>query len=105
MVSATSSPHYTVDWAEFSRLAKAPRYLIDLAVPRDIDPACGEKAALYDIDTLGREEFTRERALLLQQARQIVDRLCSSENISQTTYFARRRVAFSAIRQKKVAAL
>ncbi|EHU23863.1 hypothetical protein ECDEC1E_3596 [Escherichia coli DEC1E] len=28
-----------------------------------------------------------------------------SENISQTTYFARRRVAFSAIRQKKVAAL
>ena len=74
LVSATSSPHYTVDWAEFSRLAKAPRYLIDLAVPRDIDPACGEKAALYDIDTLGREEFTRERAVLLQQAQQIVEK-------------------------------
>ena len=63
-----------MDWAEFSRLAKAPRYLIDLAVPRDIDPACGEKAALYDIDTLGREEFTRERALLLQQAQEIVEK-------------------------------
>ena len=74
LVSATSSPHYTVDWAEFSRLAKAPRYLIDLAVPRDIDPACGEKAALYNIDTLGREEFTRERAVLLQQAQEIVEK-------------------------------
>ena len=31
------------------------------------------------------------------QARQIVDRLCSSENISQTTYFARRRVAFGTV--------
>ena len=36
--------------------------------------ACGEKAALYDIDTLGREEFTRERALLLQQAQEIVEK-------------------------------
>ncbi len=58
VVSSTASPHAIVGREELE-LVMAQRghralLLIDIAVPRDIDPACGELAgvSLYDIDDL-----------------------------------------------------
>jgi len=58
VVSATSSPHLLIESEELSEVMTAregrPMLMIDLAVPRDIDAACGELAgvSLYDIDDL-----------------------------------------------------
>jgi glutamyl-tRNA reductase len=58
VVSSTSSPHPIVGREELelvmSERRGRPLLLIDIAVPRDIDPACSELegVALYDIDDL-----------------------------------------------------
>jgi len=58
VVTATASPHLLIEEQELAQVMAArgqrPLLLIDLAVPRDIDAACGEIAgvSLYDIDDL-----------------------------------------------------
>jgi len=58
VVSATSSPHLLIESEELAEVMAArdgrPMLMIDLAVPRDIDAACGEVdgVSLYDIDDL-----------------------------------------------------
>ena len=58
VVSSTSSPHPIVGSEELAEVtrnrAEKPLVLIDIAVPRDIDPACGDLpgVTLYDIDDL-----------------------------------------------------
>ncbi|MDO4270839.1 MAG: glutamyl-tRNA reductase [Eubacteriales bacterium] len=52
-VSATTSPHFTVPAAERGALARPPRLLIDLAMPRDIEPAQDERTTLWNLDDLG----------------------------------------------------
>ena len=58
MLSSTSSPHPIVGREELELVMATregrPLLLIDIAVPRDIDPSCGELdgVSLYDIDDL-----------------------------------------------------
>src|SRR6202012_2879765 len=58
VVSSTASPHAIVGSEELELVLQAregrPLLLIDLAVPRDIDPRCGELegVTLYDMDDL-----------------------------------------------------
>jgi glutamyl-tRNA reductase len=58
VLSSTSSPHPIVGREELELVMAEregrPLLLIDIAVPRDIDPACGEEegVSLYDIDDL-----------------------------------------------------
>jgi glutamyl-tRNA reductase len=58
VLSSTSSPHPIVGSEELELVMGerkgSPLLLIDIAVPRDIDPACGEleEVSLYDIDDL-----------------------------------------------------
>jgi glutamyl-tRNA reductase len=58
VVSSTSSPHPIIGVAELEQVmaerAGRPLLLVDIAVPRDIDPACAElpDVNLYDIDDL-----------------------------------------------------
>jgi glutamyl-tRNA reductase len=58
VLSSTSSPHAIVGREELEQVMTArtgrPLLLIDIAVPRDIDPDCGELdgVTLYDIDDL-----------------------------------------------------
>jgi glutamyl-tRNA reductase len=58
VLSSTSSPHAIVGREELEMVmrerAQRPLLLIDIAVPRDIDPACAEieGVTLYDIDDL-----------------------------------------------------
>ncbi len=58
VVSATASPHHLIEAPELAEVLAArggrPLLLIDLAVPRDVDPACGDLdgVTLYDVDDL-----------------------------------------------------
>jgi glutamyl-tRNA reductase len=57
-ISATTSPHYTLSLENLAELwDKRPRLFIDLAVPRDMDPALEglEGLSLVDIDHLAGE--------------------------------------------------
>lgn len=68
VISATASPHYTVHGEEYRALSPARRVLVDLAVPRDIDPAIARLpgAALYDIDQLECRADERQAAAVGQ---------------------------------------
>ena len=66
VISATRCP-YPILHAEAVQRRSKPLVLVDIAVPRDLDPAIGdlESCTLYDIDALGgglvgREEDVRE---------------------------------------------
>lgn len=54
-VSATTSPHFTLQAAELRGCPALPRYFVDLAVPRDIEPEVAELAGIrcWNVDTLG----------------------------------------------------
>jgi len=86
VVSATNSPHHIVERDDLEQVMKIregrPLLLVDIAVPRDIEPACREIAgvSLHDIDDVqqivarnagGREAEARlaERLLDAEQAR------------------------------------
>ncbi len=55
LISATTSPHYTVTAEQLTGMSNPPRVLVDLAIPRDIQPEAGqvEGIALYNVDDLG----------------------------------------------------
>jgi glutamyl-tRNA reductase len=71
VVSSTASPHAIIEAEELAYEMEAragrPLLLVDLAVPRDIDPACGalDGVTLLDMDALQtsvREHLTVRRA-------------------------------------------
>jgi glutamyl-tRNA reductase len=74
VVAATASPHLLLEEEELAEVMQAreqtPLLLIDLAVPRDIDAACGqlENVSLYDIDDL-ESVIARNRKVRLAEAR------------------------------------
>lgn len=54
LLSATTSPHYTVTVQAIKTLAHPPAWMVDLAIPRDIQPEVGEAdgVALFNVDDL-----------------------------------------------------
>ncbi|MGA8353556.1 MAG: glutamyl-tRNA reductase [Solirubrobacteraceae bacterium] len=81
VVSSTSSPHPIVGEEELSQVMTGrtgrPLLLIDIAVPRDVDPRCAQidGVILYDIDDL-QAVIARNlgaRAEILPQAEEIVE--------------------------------
>ncbi len=61
VISATTSPHYTVTAEQLSEVEQPPRVLVDLAIPRDIQPDAGKMVgiSLYNVDDLGDFEESR----------------------------------------------
>ncbi len=61
VISATTSPHYTVTAEQLSEVEQPPHVLVDLAIPRDIQPDAGKMAgiSLYNVDDLGDFEESR----------------------------------------------
>lgn len=70
VISATLSPHFTMDLKRFEELSQKPRYLFDLAVPRDIDPQIGELASihLWNVDDLSQGTGAEYQEELLKQS-------------------------------------
>lgn len=67
VVSATTSPHFTLTAAQMQTLLCPPRLLLDLAMPRDIEStAVGAQTALFNLDDLGdlgdADDTSRETA-------------------------------------------
>jgi glutamyl-tRNA reductase len=80
VVSTTNSPHHLIERSELEQVMEQregrPLLLIDLAVPRDIDPGCREieGVSLYDVDEVqaiqrrnasGREAEARRAGAIL----------------------------------------
>ena len=76
VISATLSPHYTVEAEQFSQVVSPPELFIDLAVPRDIDPKIAEKAGvtLFDIDTIARNDVKENHARQLDEIHSVIDK-------------------------------
>jgi glutamyl-tRNA reductase len=88
VISSTSAPHYVLDRAKLEPLMRLRKnralLLIDIAVPRDIEPAVNflENVYLYNIDDLQaiaddylkqrKEEITRCDAIISQRARALI---------------------------------
>jgi glutamyl-tRNA reductase len=81
VVSSTSSPHHVIERESLTEVmaqrAGRPLMLIDLAVPRDIHPACRELAGVtvHDMDDLQSlvERNTSGREAEARRAEQILD--------------------------------
>lgn len=60
VVSATTSPHFTLCFSELNRLTRRPEIIADLAVPRDIEPLVQEISGLtlLTIDDISAEGRT-----------------------------------------------
>jgi glutamyl-tRNA reductase len=56
VVSATTSPHFTISYEEVKKLDHLPEVFVDLAVPRDIDPKVADldQVSYYDIDQVSQ---------------------------------------------------
>jgi glutamyl-tRNA reductase len=93
LISSTSAPHYILDRARLAPLLKPrknrPLLIIDIAVPRDIEPEINflENVYLYNIDDLQaiaddylrqrREEIARCEAIIRAKAGDLLDGLQS----------------------------
>jgi glutamyl-tRNA reductase len=79
-ISSTSAPHHILDRAKLEPLMKArkhrPLLLIDIAVPRDIDPAVNflENVYLYNIDDLQAiaADYLKQRKEEIARCEQII---------------------------------
>lgn len=92
IITSTGAPHYVIQPREMAKAmgsrqeAKKPLVLIDIAVPRDVDPAVGELAGikLFNIDDLEevvddnlqqrQQEATAAEAIVAEEVATLVDR-------------------------------
>jgi glutamyl-tRNA reductase len=83
VISSTGAPHAIVDRAHVEAVRRKrkyrPLFFIDIAVPRDIDPAVGEieEVYLYDIDTL--EQLAGEARKRRQKQIEICEEIIQEE--------------------------
>ena len=73
VISATTSPHYTLTVDALTAMQRPPRLLIDLAIPRDIQPEAGNVSGvtLRNVDDLGHA--TGADAAALRQVEQVME--------------------------------
>jgi glutamyl-tRNA reductase len=106
VVSTTNSPHHLVERTELELVMKQregrPLLLIDLAVPRDIDPTCRELdgVSVYDVDEVqaivernasGREAEARHAAGILDSELVRFERWLASQEVMPTVTALRER--------------
>jgi glutamyl-tRNA reductase len=81
VISSTGAPHTIIQRSDVEKARRSrkyrPLFFIDIAVPRDIDPAVGEieEVYLYDIDTLEQlaEEARTKRQKQIEECERIID--------------------------------
>lgn len=92
VISSTGAPHAIVHRADVEKARRArkfrPLFFIDIAVPRDIDPAVGEieEVYLYDIDTLEQlaEDARTKRQLQIEECDRIIEKELAKLNLPGT---------------------
>ena len=92
VISSTGAPHTIIHRADVEKARRArkyrPLFFIDIAVPRDIDPAVGEieEVYLYDIDALEllAEDARTRRQLQIIECEQIIDKELAKLNLPGT---------------------
>jgi glutamyl-tRNA reductase len=92
VISSTGAPHAIVTREQVEKARRArkyrPLFFIDIAVPRDIDPAVGEieEVYLYDIDTLESlaEEARVRRKRQIEDCEQIIQSELAKLNLPGT---------------------
>jgi glutamyl-tRNA reductase len=95
VISSTSAPHYLLSERDFADAARVrgrrPFFLIDLAVPRDVDPGVGlmEGIFLYNVDQLS--EVARQNRTI----RQAEAAFCEEAILAEVERFAGRLFAES----------
>lgn len=92
VVSATASPRHTIEAAELAD-GRLPALLLDLAVPRDIDPPVAERPGvrLLNVDDLRhpavkntrREEWARAEDIIAAEARRFEAWRCSRRRFTE----------------------
>jgi len=106
VVSATNSPHHIVEPDELRQVMEGregrPLLVIDIAVPRDVDPACREigGVSLHDVDDVqgivernasGRETEARQAESVLEAERTSFERWLGSLDVLPTVAALRDR--------------
>jgi len=106
VISATNSPHHLVEREELATVMEGrrgrPIFLIDLAVPRDIDPACRELPGVTvsdvdDIQTIveqhvsGREAEARKAGEIIEDELERFERWLASLEVVPTVIALRER--------------
>lgn len=92
VIASTGAPHALLrpEHVEKARRKRKyrPLFLIDIAVPRDIDPACAEieEVYLYDIDTLEHlaTEARERRQLQIEECERIIEAELAKLNLPGT---------------------
>jgi glutamyl-tRNA reductase len=76
VISATLSPHHTIEFDKIKNLSKKPKIFIDLAVPRDIDPQIKHLADVlfYDVDSICANEVAENHTRQLEQINDIISK-------------------------------
>jgi glutamyl-tRNA reductase len=92
LISSTSAPHYILDKERGQAILSAlnkPLTILDLAVPRDVDPALSKinNVFLYNIDDLKIicDEKHKKRELSFESCRDFIK--CESEKLFNKLYF------------------
>src|SRR3954464_7657862 len=106
VVSTTNSPHHLIERSELELIMGqregSPLLLIDLAVPRDIDPECREieGVSLYDVDEVqaivernasGREAEARRAGAILDSELSRFERWLGAQEVMPTVAALRER--------------
>jgi glutamyl-tRNA reductase len=106
VVSATNSPHHLIERSELEMIMeqreRRPLLLVDLAVPRDIDPECREieGVSLYDVDEVqaiveqnasGREAEARRAGGILDSELSRFERWLGAQEVMPTVAALRER--------------
>lgn len=79
VISATRSPHFTIIRDEIKQLKRLPKYIFDLAVPRDIEPGVDEYTKCFDIDDIYTErtgsspELTAAYSIAERSAEELIE--------------------------------
>jgi glutamyl-tRNA reductase len=107
VITATSAPGYVLDAARVRGARKARKgrslFLIDLAVPRDVDPAAGDLDGvfLYNVDDLskvvaesleGRKREAERAELIVDEEAASYDRWAEAEQVTPTIVALRERL-------------
>ncbi len=83
VISATLSPHHTIEIDEINKLEKTPKLFIDLAVPRDIDPRVKtlKDVEFYDVDSICADDVIENHTKQLEMVQEIIDKyICDYNN-------------------------